>query len=954
MNQWLYSTIHNSACKVIEEQTLWGKTICRVWLPNLNQVAQVAQSSLRALDDAYQPEVEAHRITYVAAAAKIAEVLRRSGASKAEHVLLAPMESNVIPLPHQVHALARAVTGDQVRFMLADEVGLGKTIEAGLIMRELKLRGLVRRILVVAPKSLATQWVSEMDIHFNEDFKLVLGEDIAMLKRLNESQGHYVSPWSTYDQVIVSLDSVKPLERRRGWTRERIDAYNRMRYEDLITAGWDLIVVDEAHRFGGNTDQVARHKLGKGLADAAPYLLLLSATPHQGKSDAFFRLMSLVDEKAFPDEDSVTKTRVAPYVIRTEKRNAIDAEGQPLFKPRKTQTAGIVWESRHAIQAELYHAVTDYVREGYNRAMLEKKHHVGFLMILMQRLVTSSTRAIRTTLGRRLTVLESGVLGTQNQINTLENLPEDEAELEAFYDMDGEELLDELLAEHLEAMENEVAHVQTLLALAERCEQTGVDAKAEALLEWIYQLETDESETDLKLLIFTEFVPTQRMLEEFLSTRGISVVTLNGSLDMDERKQVQVDFRHKARVLISTDAGGEGLNLQFCHVIINYDIPWNPMRLEQRIGRVDRIGQPKVVRAINFLFEDTVEYRVRQVLQEKLAIIFNEFGIDKTGDVLDSAQAGQIFDDVFTRAILNPEKVEKSVEHALAQIRQEATDVREQSVLVGISDEPDLDAARKLRAHPLPFWIERMTTSYLKSHGGATQKKHSWWELSWPGGNDYKKAVFTQYDADRLEDAELLNLATEQVRRLALNIPQFVVGQTIPEVVINGLPPAVKGVWGLFEINLHMGRRETGHLLRIPARRCCYRTVFIGQDGKLFIPTARHIWESLQSSEILVISNLDINESTDIYQKIHAAAEEISQEPFASLLEKHNQSLLRETERGEVSFAARRKAIGKLGLPEVRNYRLTQCEQEEEQWRKALQQANNVIPDFRPLLMFKI
>jgi len=142
------------------------------------------------------------------------------------------------------------------------------------------------------------------------------------------------------------------------------------------------------------------------------------------------------------------------------------------------------------------------------------------------------------------------------------------------------------------------------------------------------------------VLVFTEFVPTQEMLYEFLTERGFEVVCLNGSMDMEERKRVQDAFAKDARILISTDAGGEGRNLQFCHVVINYDIPWNPMRLEQRIGRVDRIGQAHTVRAINFVLADSVEHRVLEVLEEKLAVIFEEFGIDKTGDVLDSAQAG--------------------------------------------------------------------------------------------------------------------------------------------------------------------------------------------------------------------------------------------------------------------------------------------------------------------------
>jgi SNF2 family DNA or RNA helicase len=282
-------------------------------------------------------------IVYVAAGGRVADALTQD-------VLLAPIESSVIPLPHQIWALARAMAMDSIRYLLADEVGLGKTIETGLIIRELKLRGLVRRILVIAPKGLVAQWVSEMRVHFGETFHLVLPEDLRTLKRIvpaadswtDESAGQGQkpatgNPWQMFSQVVVPMDSVKPLEKRRGWSAAQLAEYNRQRFEDLISAGWDLVIVDEAHRLGGSTDQVARFKLGRGLSEAAPYLLLLSATPHQGKSDAFHRLVSLLKPREFPDVDSVTRERVQPYVIRTEKRCAIDAEGQPLFKPRRTE-----------------------------------------------------------------------------------------------------------------------------------------------------------------------------------------------------------------------------------------------------------------------------------------------------------------------------------------------------------------------------------------------------------------------------------------------------------------------------------------------------------------------------------------------------------------------------------------------------------------------------------------
>ena len=959
---WQYSTVHNSACKVIEEQTLWGQTACRVWLPNQDAVARVPRSTLRPLIADLQPEIEAGRIAYVAAAAKVAEVLEGSTSATDGHVLLAPMESKVIPLPHQIHALSRAISGDRVRYLLADEVGLGKTIEAGLVMRELKLRGLVCRTLVVSPKGIATQWVAEMQTHFNEQFQLLLGDDIGTLQRLvpnlDKSADQRISAWSMFDQVIVSLDSVKPMDKRRGWTAERVAEYNRSRFEDLITAGWDLVVVDEAHRLGGSTDQVARYKLGRGLAEAAPYVLLLSATPHQGKTDAFHRLMSLLDDDAFPDMESVTRDRVAPYVIRTEKRKAIDADGKPLFKPRRTQMAPVVWESRHHLQQLLYEAVTDYVREGYNQALREKKRHIGFLMILMQRLVVSSTRAIRTTLERRLTALKAGEQQASLRLAELENgaegseSPDDEiAEL---YDMDGQELLDELLKSHVSALQSEGSHVETLLDAAVRCEQASPDAKAEALIEWVYKLQAEENEPDLKVLIFTEFVPTQEMLKEFLEARGISVVTLNGSMDMEERKQAQDAFRKSHRVLVSTDAGGEGLNLQFAHVIINYDIPWNPMRLEQRIGRVDRIGQPKTVQAINFVFENSVEFRVREVLEQKLSVIFEDFGIDKTGDVLDSAQAGELFEDVFASAILNPDGIETSVDHTVARIRDEIQQVRESSAIYGISEEPDVQTAERLRSHPLPHWVERMTVGYLNSHGGVASRKRSWWDLTWPDGQEHRKTVFSAREADRLTDATLLNLESSRVRGLALSLPQVAAGQPLPCVTVNGLPASISGFWGLFEIRLQAGMHQKTQLLRIPMVRRGYVSVFLSEEGKLFLPTARHIWDMLQTAEAQVQATLGQDESITAHARLQDAAEQAGQELFDTLRQAHIASVTREEERGMVAFTSRRKAIERVGLHEVRQYRLARCAAEENEWRHELQSARQIVPEIRPLLMLRI
>ena len=936
---WYYSPDHGQLCQVIEAQTLWGETTCRVWLPGRDSVVRIPASRLKSLESAGTGSPD--DIAYIAAAARVADALTQD-------VLLAPIESSVIPLPHQIRALSRAIANDRVRYLLADEVGLGKTIEAGLIMRELKLRGLVKRTLVIAPKGLVSQWVSEMRFHFGETFQLVLPEDIKTLKRIahasspgNGDKGNHDSEalpanaWQMFSQVVVPMDSVKPLDKRRGWTAAQVSEHNRERFEDLISAGWDLVIVDEAHRLGGSTDQVARFKLGQGLSEAAPYFLMLSATPHQGKTDAFHRLVSLIDAQEFPDISSVTRERVQPHVIRTEKRRAIDANGKPLFKPRRTQLGPVSWEERHRSQQLLYEAVTEYVREGYNQAMREKRSYIGFLMILMQRLVVSSTSAIRTTLERRLEALAA----PQEQLTLFPLASEEE-----WADLDGQEQIDVLLRTRLKALKNERAEVKLLLDAAARCEQIGPDAKAEALLDWLYRLQSEEGDPELKTLVFTEFVPTQEMLRQFLAERGFPVVCLNGSMDMEERKQVQEAFAKEARILISTEAGGEGLNLQFCHVVINYDIPWNPMRLEQRIGRVDRIGQTHAVRAVNFVFEDSVEHRVREVLEQKLAVIFEEFGIDKTGDVLDSAQAGHMFDEMYVEAILNPEKVEDSVESVVARLQEQARDARTTASVLGATEDLEPGEAQRLLTHPLPHWVERMTVSYLKAHGGQAERRIQSWNLTWPDGETYENVVFTGKEAERLPAARHLTLEEPKVRGLAMRLPRFAPGQPVPIVSIPGLSVEVQGVWSLWRIAIATMEWNRRRIMPL----------FLADNGMVYMPTARHVWDQLLAASTQVRSVLDTEVSHAAFTKLQNAAEEHGKPIYEALVQEHRGRIAREREKADYAFAARRKTVERIGLPQVRNYRLNLLAQEERSFQEQLDQKAHAYPEMVPLLVIRV
>ena len=778
---WLYSKIHNKPCKVINKQSLWGETVYQVWLPDDGKVVSLREDQVQPIDE--QATLGSDHIEYIVTAARIADALTK------DDVFLAPIESAVMPLPHQIKVLSRTTSDERVRFLLADEVGLGKTIEAVLIMKELKLRGLVKRTLVLVPSGLTNQWVSEMQVHFGEDFVKINPSNFAAIREFTKSD----NLWNSHDQVICSMDSVKPIEKRRGWSAEQVALYNKNRFEDLVTAGWDLVIVDEAHRLGGSSEQVARYKLGRGLSDAAPYLLLLSATPHQGKTDAFHRLISILDPDNFPDTESVTRERVSPYVVRTEKRVVIDHEGNKLFRPRKTQLIPISWQPQHEKQRLLYDAVTEYVREGYNQAVLEKKSYIGFLMILMQRLVVSSTRAIRHTLERRLESLEV----PQEQMSLFPEMDMDE-----LLDMDGQEQVDSLLGLRLKALNNERDEVKLLLSAAKECEQVSVDAKAEALLDWIYQLQREENDPELKILVFTAFLPTQQMLKEFLTSRGISVVCLNGTMSIEDRQKAQKKFASEVRMMISTEAGGEGLNLQFCHVVINYDLPWNPMKLEQRIGRVDRIGQKKDVRAINFIFEDTVEFRVREVLEEKLRVILEEFGVDKTSDVLDSVEAGQMFDDLYIQSIANPKEIDAKVQKVVDQIKTHAETERDSSSLIQTEKDISPDKTKEIVNHPLPHWVQKMTLSYLRGYGGQVCENKKPMNLTWPDGKQIEDVVFTVTDADRYPVATHLTLENSRIRGLVKRMPSYVPIQSIPIVSLVGIPGDVKGVWSLWQIGI--------------------------------------------------------------------------------------------------------------------------------------------------------
>lgn len=899
MTDWVYLPQERQRGKVIQRESVFGRSFVHVWIPERGLVQRVPEDTI---DDLPTPTLA--EIRYRAYAARILSALPGD-------VLLAPLDSRVVPLPHQIQVLDRVVRERRMRLLLADEVGLGKTIEAGLVIRELKLRHAVRRILVVAPKGLLHQWASELALHFGEAFRVITGDDL---------RSGQADLWSHHDQLIVSQDGIKPLARRRGWEAERIAEYNQQRYEAVLAAGWDLIVIDEAHRLGGSTDTVARFRLGQGLAAAAPYLLLLTATPHQGKTDQFRRLLSLLDAERFIETQSLNAGLVQPYVVRTAKRMAVNAEGTPLFQPRHVEMVVVDWDqSRYAMQRELYEAVTRYVQKGYRQAIAEQAFTETFLLILMQRMVTSSAAAVERAVRRRMATLEG---------------PGDPEDWTISEDDDIETAVEQPVPSR------DRSALESLLQLASQATQSP-DARVDRLIALIDDIRRQES-SNTKFLIFTEFLPTQAMLARTLTGYGYRVSVLNGQMGMDERLRVQEAFRRDSQFLVSTDAGGEGLNLQFAHIVVNYDLPWNPMRIEQRIGRVDRIGQTHVVRAFNFVIRDTVEYRVHEVLLDKLHRILEELGIDKLGDVLDSSGLDVDYQGLYMSALMDPERAEMELTRWVDSVRETAG----QSMSLNHSIEvgrPDPDRLKAILHHPLPSWLAGMVEQYVTARGGSVQRTTLGWTIAFPDGTVLREVVFRP-DSDDVGQTYLA-LDHPEIQRMLEQVPQEVHGGPLARLVSIALPKGIRGVWSLWELTLRYGEAKDRRIFPL----------FVSDDGRVFRASAIQIWEHLTHPTFtgeLVPSTGTMDER--MWQRLQECAEKEAEPLYRELKTAHKERIRDERGAMEQAFHVRREIIQNVGLANVREARLRRLDTEHAERVQRIDSAAAVYPEIRPLVMLEV
>jgi hypothetical protein len=490
--------------------------------------------------------------------------------------------------------------------------------------------------------------------------------------------------------------------------------------------------------------------------------------------------------------------------------------------------------------------------------------------------------------------------------------------------------------------------VSANINLARQTESSGSDAKAEALLELIYKLQQEENDPALKVLVFTEFVPTQAMLAGLLESRGFSVALLNGSMDLDARSKAQQAFAADIRILVSTDAGGEGLNLQFCHVIVNFDMPWNPMRIEQRIGRVDRIGQQHVVRAINFVLDDTVEHRVRQVLEAKLEVIAQEFGVDKASDVMDSVESDPIFDELFVHGLQNPDSIEKECDAVLSQVREKIADTKRSSSLLTDGHTLDAGDARKWRDHPAQFWLERAITSGLPALGGSAKQvvgEHGTsWHVTWADGSDSTNVCFDARTAEQNPELDWVTLEDPRARTVIGALPRCVAGQPLPNVRITGLPDTIQGVWSLWEISLSAEGFKRKRFLPI----------FTTDDGRAFAPTAKRIWDLLLTEKVEVSNSSVVADAIERFDSSHTAAVNQGERLFSELLKEHRTRLKEERERAQYAYDARYHAIGRIGLPAVRAHRRKRLDAEHQARLAMLDDAEACVPDLNAVMMLRV
>jgi len=621
-------------------------------------------------------------------------------------------------LPHQVEAVYKYILPQpRVRFLLADDPGLGKTIMAGLVLKELKARSLVHTVLIIVPAHLQDQWLREMREWFREDFTLL---NRNVLRNLIADDFFSRNP-----QIITSMDFA-----RQEWVRDI-----------LSQRWWDMIIVDEAHKFsatrrGNKIYKTKRYQLGEALASRCVHLLLLTATPHKGDDEAYFLLLELLQPRLFArSQDLKQASREKgglPFVLRRSKEQVTDLRGKPLFKKREVKTLPI---SLTQAERRLYDAVTAYVRKWYrvvSGRTDRRSRNVALALTVLQRRLSSSLFAVRESLRRRRAKLQRLLQEWERRLDEQEALPmlDDEAlqdlaeQTSADWESFQERLEGMTAAQTPEELKEEIEELDELIKLALEAEKAGEEAKVNELRSVVEKWLRRHPEE--KLVVFTEFKDTLLALQrKFEREWGFPVAVIHGGMNLQARIEQERYFRDQVQVLIGTDAAGEGINLQFCRLMVNFDLPWNPNRLEQRMGRIHRYGQKRDCFVFNMLYPETREGRVLERLLEKLELMRHRLG-DSVYDVIGHILEGVRLEELIMQAILHEDtsELERLIDVDVEKRLEEYRRALEENALAGhhidlssvLADDRD-----SLKKRLVPWDVERFTRLVAPLVGGECQ-----------------------------------------------------------------------------------------------------------------------------------------------------------------------------------------------------------------------------------------
>ena len=660
--------------------------------------------------------------------------------------------SRIEPLPHQITAVyAEMLPRQPLRFLLADDPGAGKTIMAGLLIKELNIRGDLERCLIVAPGGLVEQWQDELSQKFGLSFEVLTRDQIEAARTGN--------PFAERSYLIARLDMLS----RNDDLKELLKTARE----------WDLIVCDEAHRmsasfFGGEVKYTKRYQLGQILGARCRHLLMMSATPHNGKDEDFQLFMALLDGDRFEGRfrDGVHKANVSDMMRRLTKEELLKFDGRPLFPERRAYTAKFDLSDA---EAALYASVTTYVREEMNRAERlaegddKRRINVGFALQILQRRLASSPAAIHESLRRRRERLDKRLAETRliSRGESIASVPgEPVQEFEAAYNLEN---LDEVTESEVEAaeeaildrataartipeLEREIDILRQLEAQSRDLRRSGVDAKWNQLNEILdHPLMVDEAGNRRKLIIFTEARDTLDYLADKICTRlgrHEAVVVIHGGVGREGRRKAVAAFTHDKDVvvMVANDAAGEGINLQRAHLMVNYDLPWNPNRLEQRFGRIHRIGQTEVCHLWNLVATDTREGEVYARLLEKLETARTALG-GRVYDVLGRLFQGAELRELLIEAIRYGERHEvkqrlfKAVDQAVEQthlleLLEDRALVRDSMTASRVAEIREaMERAEALRLQP--HYIQSFFLAAFKQLGGQMHRRESGrWEIT--------------------------------------------------------------------------------------------------------------------------------------------------------------------------------------------------------------------------------